>query len=138
MSEIMKEEEHGAFTSMIDIVFLLLIFFILQPFKEVDKKLPVPLKEGSSKQPVAPIEPVRVGVRGRGNEIFYTVDSRNFGSNPAGLAQVIHDRALGDLDRIPVQIESDPEVHFAHVLRAFDEACKSGAEKVGFAALPKR
>ena len=57
-----EDEPAFCFTSMIDIVFLLLIFFLLQPFKMPELKLDLPMKEPGPGVSPAPL-PTPVLVR---------------------------------------------------------------------------
>lgn len=140
-----NEEPNDSFTSMIDIVFLLLIFFILQPFKQPEVKLrsELPKDEGPSFVPPAQPRPhivVRIN-RDPGNaaEAIYTVDGTVIGNsaNKAGdqLADVILRRSGGDLES-PIAIMPELHVHFGHVLKVLDQCTKAGMGKVKFDGPP--
>lgn len=122
------QEAGGSFTSMMDIVFLLLIFFILQPFKESEVALDTPLsavgREG--------VEPAREAIRLRviavpadQTNAYYVVDGRSLGTATQGATELLPKTLVSishGLADTPVAILPDARVHFGHVLIALD-AC---------------
>lgn len=128
------EEPNDSFTSMIDIVFLLLIFFLVQPFKEPEVRLAADLPQSSTKvsrtatDTTIPKEDIRIRIlpvpSDPGNARF-VVDGRPIGYASQGarnkLPAILVKQSHGDKDW-PIAILPDRGVHFGHVLHALD-AC---------------
>lgn len=140
-----NEEPNDSFTSMIDIVFLLLIFFILQPFKQPEMKLRSELPKGEGPSPTPPDTPrphiiVRI-TRDAVNldEALYTVDGAVIGHSStmpqARLGDVILARSAGDR-KAPVAVMPELHVNFKHVLRVLDECHRIRMEQVKFDGPP--
>jgi len=134
-----NDEAESCFTSMIDIVFLLLIFFILQPFKCPDMRLKteLPREEGRSERLPSIATPVRVDVRGRGDAVTYLVDGRAAGAEPRRLLTALLRAADGQPKDLKVVLDSDQEVNFTHVLAAYDQCLCAELVNVSFAAAPE-
>lgn len=125
-----NEEPNDSFTSMIDIVFLLLIFFILQPFKQPEMKLraELPKDEGPSFTPPDTPRPhivVRINLATDTNEADYVIDGIEVGNSASmpdfnRIGDVILSRSAGD-EKSPVAIMPQLNVNFKHVLRVLDQ-----------------
>lgn len=136
-----SEEPNSAFTSMIDIVFLLLIFFILQPFKEPEVKLAAELPKDagtSTDQFEKPPEDIKIRivvVPSDPSNAHFIVDGQALGmaSQGAGtrLPGVLVRNSHG-LKDTPVAILPDARVHFGHVLTALDACYTARLEKIKF------
>lgn len=128
-----EEEAEGCFTSMIDIVFLLLIFFILQPFKEPDYQvaayLPKDVGGGSSSAEIKPT--IQLGIMGAGDSVTFTVNDDAVQS--AFIAARLMRESGGDQE-VPVAINPGPQVNFKHVLKALDQCAVAEMKNVTFAA----
>lgn len=132
------QEAGGSFTSMIDIVFLLLIFFILQPFKEPEVSFDTPLS-GVGREIVAPpCEDIRLrvmSVPADPTNAYYVVDGRSLGTATQGAAALLPktlSSISGGLTDTPVKILPDARVHFGHVLSALDACHTARLGKVTF------
>lgn len=143
MRKIKSGEESGgsAFTSMIDIVFLLLIFFILQPFKENDFLLQADLPQREEREGPKPPQ-VSVQVRilpaiADPTAAQYVIDGHAAGSSyklgTTQLAGWLMKQSNNDATA-PVAIIPDGNVQFAHVLRVLDACYQVKMSKVSFAA----
>ena len=137
-----NEEPASSFTSMIDIVFLLLIFFILQPFKEPENRLGADLPQdgsgpASSLEP--PIKPIQIQIefnrRNPDAAVFRIGDeTRRVNGGPTAfrhIAKHLKDLSGGNLET-PVAIMPHGDVHFEHVLSALDACYEAKMPKVKF------
>lgn len=137
------DEVQSSFTSMIDIVFLLLIFFILQPFKETELKLDANLPQDGAPNSDPTTEPkveIKVAIRpviSDPNNAMYVIDGQNVGMASQGaykkLAGILLRKSNGDKEA-PISILPSTDVRFEHVLRVLD-ACyrvRMGNVKFGF------
>lgn len=122
VKEYMNQVEEMQMTSLIDMSFLLLIFFMCLPFRSLDHKLECALpREGIIPIDAPPKDTVRIRVRMRGNELVYALGERT-ASSAEGLKPVL--RALGPL--YAYEIDATPDIPWAgvvdavNVLRAVD------------------
>jgi len=70
-----SEQAQMSFTSLIDVAFLLIIFFMCLPFQRLDHKLEAFLPKGDGPVPTLapPKETVRIRVRKRENALLYVL-----------------------------------------------------------------
>lgn len=141
-----NEEPASSFTSMIDIVFLLLIFFILQPFKEPENKLAADLpQEGTSPTTSTepPIKPIQIQIefnRRQPDAAVFRIgdETRSVRGGPTAykkIAQHLISLSGGNLET-PVAIMPHGDVHFEHVLSALDACYQAKLTKVRFGDEP--
>lgn len=145
------QEQMGDMTSMIDVVFLLLIFFILMPFKNTESKiesyLPKTSGQGQGKSDeknekidirikvigdtksvdLRTYAGVQVSVNGKIQSTFVGLRSR--------LAEMSNSLG-GDLSKIPVEVNADEDVPFFFVLKAVDYAKLNRFTFIKFPAPP--
>lgn len=133
-----NEEAASSFTSMIDIVFLLLIFFILQPFKEPENKLSSDLpQEGGSSSASAevPLKDINIYIGRDGKDGgFYQIGEQQFKGNAnvyTKIAAELKRQSGGNLET-PIAILPMSDVNFEHVLRALDGCYEAKMPKVKF------
>lgn len=136
-----SDEMSSSFTSMIDIVFLLLIFFILQPFKETELKLGASLPQSgapSSESTAPPKVDIKVQIRpvpANPNGAMYIIDGRTVGMASTRvynrIAGVLIQRSNGDKDA-PISILPSGNVNFQHVLRVLDACYRAKMPNVKF------
>lgn len=131
------QEKVGDMTSMIDVVFLLLIFFILMPFKTSESRIEshLPKNSGTSPEPskekivekidikikvnkevamnIRNYEGVTVTINGKKLSSFISLNSR--------LAD-LRANLKGDLSTIPLELNADENVPFYFVVKALDFA----------------
>ncbi len=129
-------------TSMIDVIFLLLIFFVFtSDFKEPEKLLPTKLSAVGTVD--APLEQrerdlgkitVRVAANPDG-QLTWTVD----GARVESLAAVEETlAALQEIDpTVPVVLDPERGVAIESVLDVYDRARRVGLSKIQFAANPE-
>jgi len=89
-----SEQEYMSFTSLIDVAFLLIIFFMSLPLQQLDGKLQahLPKDSGPSPFPRKPKDTVRIAVRKHENALRYVLGDRS-AESAAGLWPTL--RALG-------------------------------------------
>ena len=134
-------------TSMIDVVFLLLLFFLCSPFKspegELDANLP---NVGDEDVPVV-IEPEQIFhlslkyVRnGAPRLLFGAVQMPTYPDSRSGLSEPDFDHLaakLADMGRsganeVKVEIASDPLVRYGYVVRTLNACTKAGITDIRF------
>lgn len=125
----------GDMTSMIDIVFLLLIFFILMPFKSVESRIEshLPKTDGIAISKIEKIDKIDIKIKVDKNAVL---DLRSF----SGVTIAINGQKLNsflglknklaemkanittDQSKIPVELNADEDVPFYFILKALDFA----------------
>lgn len=128
-------------TPMIDVIFLLLVFFVwTASFQAVEHVLPSRLSAATGTQPADPSEPpppaedfedVVVRIRWNGGRIVWQINETPLDN----LAEV--QRRLDVVARIkpdaPVIVHPDPPVPLGEVIDVYDRARRVGFRKVQFA-----
>ncbi|MBQ9811819.1 MAG: biopolymer transporter ExbD [Thermoguttaceae bacterium] len=131
-------------TSMIDVIFLLLIFFVLTTdFKEPEKLLPTNLNgSGAISSEIAQTQEerdlgkivARVAVDASG-KIEYAIDGKRVDSLQNVEATFV---ALQEIDpNVPVIVDPDANAPLESVLDVYDCARRAGLAKIKFAASPE-
>lgn len=135
------------FASMIDIVFLLLVFFILQPFKYLHSDLPIQADVPDSVSPVPHVEAVREPVilwifrdPEDGGEVFFEVGGnvRIPSSHPeveAELASALQEATGGDA-ATPIHLTASADLPFRHVITALEALRLVGLANIRFESVP--
>ena len=133
-----------ALTPMIDVIFLLLVFFVWTTgFQAVEYLLPSPLSTAAGTQPTVPDVPppeadfdtVVVRVRTAEEGIAIEVNGSPMESEAATMAFL---QSLAELKAdAPVVLAPDPDVAVKHVIRLYDGARLAGFEILQFAANAK-
>lgn len=143
-------EATGDMTSMIDIVFLLLIFFILMPFKSPESRIESHLPKDSglsaAKTEEEPVDKIDIKISREGDNVdlatFAGVKVRINGTaiqTFSGLKNRLSDlRANLKIDpaKVPVELNADEDVPFYFVLKALDYAKINGFSFIKYPAPP--
>ena len=113
-----QEDTSVNLTPLIDVVFLLLIFFMVSTTFTRETRLDVVLPEAEG-QPQVEQELIEI-VIGSGGE--FSIDGQRLADNePATLRSALLRRADGDTER-PLMITADAEVSHRYVVRVMDVA----------------
>jgi biopolymer transport protein ExbD len=133
-----------ALTPMIDVIFLLLVFFVWTTgFQAVEYLLPSPLSTAAGTRPTvvdvpppdADFDTVVVRLHRAGEGIAIEVNGSPMESEAATLAFL---QSLAELKSdAPVVLAPDPDVAVKHVIRLYDGARLAGFETLQFAANEK-
>lgn len=133
-----REELDIGMTPMIDVVFLLLVFFVwTASFQVVEYTLPATMTQASGTQPqdAAPPPPEddfeRVVIRVSAGGAWRVNDQP--ATTPAQLRQRL-DQIAAIHRETPVIVHPDPEAALGHAVDAYDAARAAGLQKVAFAA----
>ena len=121
--------------SMVDVVFLLLIFFMCTTsFQRPEERLPAPLPRASSVAKPSPgddFEPIRIRIEGAGD----TFSLRLNDSATTGMGDLLNKLiALHALADVPVIISADEDIDFEHCVKILDLCIKAKFTKVAFRA----
>ncbi len=118
-------------TPLVDVVFLLLIFFMVSTTFEKQSKLKITLPEAS-------VEPLRentaeelmISISQQG--VFFVNNSELVNSQPQTLRQALQ-RIVNDSRDMPVIIRADANVAHKHVVTAMDVLGQMGFERISMA-----
>ncbi len=117
-------------TPLIDVVFLLLIFFMVSTtfdrFSEIRIELPEANAEQTGREP-ASID-ITIDREGR-----YYVDQRQVVDTTLGTLRQALEKALGERSGIPVVISADAQTPHQSVITAMDAASRVGLLRITFA-----
>ncbi|MEZ6096926.1 MAG: biopolymer transporter ExbD [Pirellulaceae bacterium] len=134
-----------AMTSMIDVIFLLLVFFVCtSSFQIIEHILPSQMSSTLGTQPVEALDPppdadfdnvvIRIGWDGsRPNWKINDTPIESFEQIRA------HLQALASVKvDAPLILHPDPAVPLGYVIQSYDEAKLTGFQKVSFAVNPRK
>jgi biopolymer transport protein ExbD len=127
------DDEQLQMTSLIDMSFLLLVFFMCLPFKCLDHKLQafLPRGEGIGPWSAAQKDTVKIRIRRQGDDLVYAL-GQHATPSAEGLEPVI--RALGPDYRY--EIDAGPTVPWQRVVDAVNLLAAAGCKDVRFRGGP--
>ncbi len=125
-----KEDVELNITPLIDVVFLLLIFFMITTTFERESELSITLPEASREVSEAKPDAIRVSVDARSR--VYVNDQALLNTRTTTIKEAI-DKVLGDLRDVPVIISADAEATHQIVVNVMDAARQLGLVKITFA-----
>jgi len=117
-------------TSLIDVVFILLIFFMVTTTFDRQSELKVELPEASSEIEPTPEEPIRLVIDADGRFFINGSEVVNTGEETLKMAL---DKALGDNRERPVILQADAHTEHQAVVTAMDAAAKLGVSQLSIA-----
>lgn len=117
-------------TPLIDVVFLLLIFFMVTTTFVQEGRLSLELPEADAEPAAQPPEPVQVLVARSGD---YVVNGRALADQEIGTLQDALTDAVADDVEQPLLITSDADAPLQAVVRVMDAAARLGLERVRIA-----
>ncbi len=129
------------FTSMIDVVFLLLIFFMCTlKFKILESKIAthLPVDRGAQQtfEKLEPVEPMRIALSMRGETCVCALNGSAIGTMPEARDRLY--QRLAAIRRASPESEAeiapDPTVSHGHVIGVLDECMRADVAEVRFAA----
>lgn len=120
-------------TPLIDVVFLLLIFFMVSTTFKDEVRLRVQLPQAQGEEaPTAEPGVIRILIDQSG--VFFVDDQRLADRRTGTLVEGLR-RALGERADVPVLIQADAQTPHQAVMRALAAARQAGLVRVAFAAI---
>ncbi len=141
----MKRDITMEFTPMIDVVFLLLIFFMCTlKFKILENKLAtyLPTDKGLNThfEELEPVEKIRIKLSLRGADCICYINGKPLGIMPTAATKAyktIH-RLKTASENSPAEIDPDPKVPHKYVVSIVDECMRAKLAEITFTgALPE-
>lgn len=119
-------------TPLIDVVFLLLIFFMVSTTFDRHARLKVSLPESSAKASQQQKEPLVLSIDAKGN--YFINDRQVVNKTLDTLKQAIH-KTIGDDKDIAMVLRADANTPHQAVVRAMDAASQLGLSKLSIATV---
>ncbi len=129
-SQISEDESEVNLTPLIDVVFLLLIFFMVSTTFDTTSELKIDLPEASVDQPAKQVDTVTVMIDPRG--ALY-LNGKRLKNNKAELLLLEMHRLVGSNKDIPVIIQSDAKSPVQSMITAMDVVGQMGLTKLSIA-----
>ncbi len=117
-------------TPLIDVVFLLLIFFMVSTTFERESEIRITLPEASEEQAEAKPDFILVRIDAQGQ--IYIDDNPLLNNRVSAIHAALKEQARGVTD-LPVIIRADAQVSHQMVIKVMDAARRSGLVNVTFA-----
>jgi biopolymer transport protein ExbD len=128
----LRDEVEINLTPLIDVVFLLLIFFMVSTTFEKESELKVQLPEASVEPTQLPEQPIEVVIDVSGG---YFIDGRALvNTETTTLRAALQKRAGGNVDT-PIVIRGDAKTPYQAVITAMDAAAQLGLVNLSMATV---
>lgn len=127
----LQEDDSGVnLTPLIDVVFLLLIFFMVSTTFDTNSELKIELPEASAKQPIKQKETLTIMIDPRGS---FLINGKRLKTNSSDLLFMELQRVLGNDKDMPVVIQSDAKSPVQSLVTAMDVAGQMGLTHLSIA-----
>ncbi|MGH8136431.1 MAG: ExbD/TolR family protein [Steroidobacteraceae bacterium] len=130
-----SEEPELNMTSLIDVVLLLVIFFMLATTFVKEGRLRVELPQADSAPPDAPLDPLVITITAQGG---YRVNERTLVNNSRETLRATLQKVAGSDTRRPVTIRADARATHQSVVTAMDVAARLGFTQVNIATISQQ
>ncbi|MCG8324173.1 MAG: biopolymer transporter ExbD [Thiotrichales bacterium] len=117
-------------TPLIDVVFLLLIFFMVSTTFERESEVNITLPQASEEITEAKPDAINVAIDARGN--IYVNDQALLNTQLSSIKEAIFDK-LGQRNDAPIIISADSETDHQTVVKVMDAARQLGLVRITFA-----
>jgi len=124
-----EEDVNINLTPLIDVVFLLLIFFMVSTTFDTTSQLKIRLPEASRSQVAQPPQKVNLLIDAKGN---FFVNSRELTNRKSATLKAALERSMAD-GKLPIVIQSDAESPVQSLVTAMDVVGQLGLPQVSIA-----
>lgn len=125
-----NQEPQLNITPLIDVVFLLLIFFMVSTTFDKERAIEIELPSASSSDEVKDVENLEITIDAQGH--YFVNDAEVLGEQVETLKKAIR-KVVGDRDNLPVIINADGRAPHQSVIGALEAAGQLGFTAVSFA-----
>jgi len=127
-----SDEVNLDITPLIDVVFLLLIFFMVSTTFEHNAEINIVLPESTEELSEAKPDAINIGIDVQGN--IYINERPLLNAQLSTIRDAISEAIVG-LDEVPVIISADAQVSYQSVVKVMDAARQVGLVRITFATL---
>ena len=124
-----EEDVNINLTPLIDVVFLLLIFFMVSTTFDTTSQLKINLPEASQDQSVVPPQKLNLMIDAKGN---FFLNSRELTNNKSATLKAALERTMGG-NKLPIVIQSDADSPVQSLVTAMDVVGQLGLSQVSIA-----
>jgi biopolymer transport protein ExbD len=124
-----EEDTNINLTPLIDVVFLLLIFFMVSTTFDTTSQLKINLPEASQEQTSVPPQKLNLLIDAKGN--FY-INSRELTNNRSATLKAALERVMAG-NKLPIVIQSDADSPVQSLVTAMDVVGQLGLSQVSIA-----
>jgi len=124
-----EEDVNINLTPLIDVVFLLLIFFMVSTTFDTTSQLKINLPEASQDQSVVPPRKLNLMIDAKGN---FFLNSRELTNNKSATLKAALERTM-DGNKLPIVIQSDADSPVQSLVTAMDVVGQLGLSQVSIA-----
>jgi len=124
-----EEDVNINLTPLIDVVFLLLIFFMVSTTFDTTSQLKINLPEANQDQVAAPPQKLNLMIDAKGN---FFLNSRELTNNKSATLKVALERTMAG-NRLPIVIQSDADSPVQSLVTAMDVVSQLGLTQVSIA-----
>ena len=125
-----EEEVSVNLTPLIDVVFLLLIFFMVSTTFDTTSEIKVELPQASPQQPPDQLQSLSIVIDPRG---FFYLNGKRLKNNSADLLLLALHRVVGSNKDLPVVIKSDANSPVQSMVTALDVVGRMGLQRLSIA-----
>lgn len=122
-------------TPLIDVVFLLLIFFMVSTTFDRHAKLKVELPEASAKTEQQHEDPVILSIDAKGN---YFIDERQVVNTQLETLKIALQKTVADKKNVSLVLRADAKTPHQSVVRAMDAASQLGLTRLSIATIESK
>jgi biopolymer transport protein ExbD len=122
-------------TPLIDVVFLLLIFFMVSTTFDRHAKLKVELPEASAKKQQQQDESVVLAIDAKGN---YFIDDRQLVNTQLDTLKIALQKTVADKKDVSLVLRADARTPHQSVVRAMDAASQLGLTRLSIATIESK
>ena len=124
-----EEDTNINLTPLIDVVFLLLIFFMVSTTFDTTSQLKIKLPEATQEQASAPPKKINLLIDAKGN---FFINSRELTNNKSATLRAALERSM-EGTKVPVVIQSDADSPVQSLVTAMDVVGQLGLPQVSIA-----
>lgn len=124
-----EEDVNINLTPLIDVVFLLLIFFMVSTTFDTTSQLKINLPEASQNQAILPPQKLNLMIDAKGN---FFLNSRELTNNKSATLKAALERTM-DGNKLPIVIQSDADSPVQSLVTAMDVVGQLGLSQVSIA-----
>jgi biopolymer transport protein ExbD len=122
-------------TPLIDVVFLLLIFFMVSTTFDRHAKLKVELPEASAKTEQQREDPIVISIDAKGN---YFIDDRQVVNTQLETLKIALQKTVADKKDVSLVLRADAKTPHQSVVRAMDAASQLGLTRLSIATIESK